>query len=34
MTSSRADRLHLGWQYSTPQPEPEPPPAATGEAKQ
>jgi hypothetical protein len=26
MTSPRADRLHLGWQYSTPHPEPGPPP--------
>ncbi len=26
MTSSRADRLYLGWQYATPHPEPGPPP--------
>ena len=26
MTSSRADRLYLGWQYATPYPEPGPPP--------
>jgi hypothetical protein len=26
MTSSRADRLYLGWQYATPCPEPGPPP--------
>jgi len=26
VTSSRADRLYLGWQYATPHPEPGPPP--------
>jgi hypothetical protein len=26
MTSSRADRLYLGWQYATPHPDPGPPP--------
>ena len=26
MTSSRTDRLYLGWQYSTPHPAPGPPP--------
>jgi hypothetical protein len=26
VTSSRADRLHLGWQFATPHPEPGPPP--------
>jgi hypothetical protein len=26
MTSSRADRLYLGWQYATPNPDPGPPP--------